>query len=87
MFTQYGKALADDKNDLRAHIGDRTGAAAHAHALSLDTGLDVWIRGKNVPTRAYRSVAAAYFAMQALHAYTTIWHVKIDGTRKLVYRR
>lgn len=87
MFTQYGKTLASDKNELRAHIGDRTGAAAHAHALSLDTGLDMRISGKNVPTRTYHSVAAAYFAMQALHAYTNIWHVKIDGTRKLVYRR
>lgn len=87
MFTQYGKTIANDKEALRAHIGDRTGATAHAHALSLDTGLDMLITGKNAPTRAYRSVAAAYFAIQAMHAYTSIWHVKIDGTRKLVYRR
>lgn len=87
MFTQYGKTLASDKNELHAHIGDLTGAAAHAHTLSLDTGLDMRISGKTVPTRTYRSVAAAYFALQALHAYTNIWHVKIDGTRKLVYRR
>lgn len=87
MFTQYGKTLANDKDELRAHIGNRTGASAHAHALSLDTGLDMLIIGKNAPTRAYRSVAAAYFAIQAMHAYANIWHVKSDGTRKLVYRR
>lgn len=87
MFTHYGKTLANDKDALRAHIGDRTGASAHARALSLDTGLDLRISGKNVPTRTYRSVAAAYFAIQAMHAYTNIWHVEIDGTRKLVYRR
>lgn len=87
MFTQYGKTLANDKEDLVAHIGDRTGATAHARALSLDTGLNMRISGKSVPTRTYRSVAAAYLAMQASHAYTSIWHVKIDGTRKLVYRR
>ncbi len=87
MFTQYGKTITNDKDALQAHIGDRTGATAHAHALSLDTGLDMRVTGKSMPTRTYHSVAAAYYAMQAMHAYTNIWHIKDDGTRKLVYRR
>lgn len=76
MFTKYGKTLANDKDDLVSHIGDRTGAAAHAHTLSLDTGLDMRISGKNVPTRTYRSVAAAYFALQALPCHPPPRHTR-----------
>lgn len=85
-FTDYGKSIAD-----RPAPTNETGAAAHARACQKDDGLAILLTGRDVNgrrfTRTARSVSGAYFTMRAMYGLERAWHVRDDGTRRLICRR
>lgn len=88
-FTTYGQALAKAEPVPAPHpLG---GATAHMHACSHDSGTEIVLTGKDSRGKSFRmtakSVYAAYMKMEAAWGLNRAWHVREDGTRKLVIVR
>lgn len=87
-FTTYGKQAA--KAEPVPAITE-TGATAHMLAAGHDAGMTVLLTGADVYgrriVREARSVYGAYFTMRAMWGIQRAWHVREDGTRKLLISR
>lgn len=88
IFTAYGKALAAAEP---IPTLTSTGATAHAEAIAYDAGIRVLITGRTYDgkrfSRSARSVYGAYAAILALGGAQRAWHVREDGTRRLILTR
>lgn len=85
-FTPYAINLAQSEPVPAPHpLG---GATAHMHACQYDAGKVVVLTGKDVNGKRIRkearSIYGAYMTMRAMHGLTRAWHVREDGTRKLL---
>lgn len=87
-FTKYGQELA--AQEAMPEIQE-TGASAHAKACAYDTGTRVVLTGRDAHGKRFRrealSVYGAYMQATALWAVERAWHVREDGTRRLVFSR
>ena len=86
-FTEYGKKLAKEQPMFTT---EKTGASAHAEACSYDCGTNIRLIGETREKRFYRSaksVQGAHATAQACWGINSAWHIREDGTRKLIFRR
>lgn len=88
-FTPYGQTLAQSEAVPAPHpLG---GATAHMKACEYDAGKTVLLTGKTVNGKAFRmsahSIYGAFMKAQAAHGITRAWHVREDGSRKLLFSR
>ena len=88
-FTAYAKNLAQSEPVPEAHpLG---GATAHMHACNYDAGKTVLLTGKDTNGKSFqkeaKSLYGAFMMMQAAHGLQRAWHVREDGSRKLLIRR
>lgn len=87
-FTAYGKALAATE---RRFTSTEIGATGHMLACQYDTGLQILLTGTDASGRSFQrsasSVFGAYMQAQAAWGIERAWHLKADGTRKLLFRR
>lgn len=88
-FTEYGIALAEQEGTDYPDFGE--GASAHMAACNHDTGLTLRLCGLDVHGHRFafeaQSVLGAFMKMKAASGVNNAWHVREDGTRKLVIRR
>lgn len=88
-FTKYGKEMAATEPVPEPHpLG---GATAHMKACEYDAGLRVRLIGKDVDgkrvVKEAKSVYGAFMMAEALWSLNTAWHLREDGTRRLLMRR
>ena len=88
-FTAYAQNLAQSEPVPAPHpLG---GATAHMHACNYDAGKRIVLTDKDTNGKAFRmeakSLYGAFMKMQAAHGITRAWHVRSDGTRKLLITR
>lgn len=88
-FTKYGQSMAKVEPAMPNPKG-LTGASLHMAACGFDTGLSVVLtgtaNGKRVRKTA-KSVYGAYAVMHAVWGVSNAWHVRPDGTRRLLIQR
>jgi hypothetical protein len=87
-FTKYGKALAAEETIPERHpLG---GATAHMAACAYDSGITVRLIGKDAYgktfTNSAKSVYGAYNTAKAVWGIHSAWHIRADGSRKLIFR-
>jgi hypothetical protein len=97
MFTKYGKKYVESKREelhasLAEHLGDRTGASGHVHALICPSlkGEEkiVWeVTGQEIEIREHFSFNACWADATARRGVTSIWQLRPDKPRTLVWRR
>lgn len=87
-FTKYGKAQAQAEP---IPTITATGATAHMEACQYDAGMEVVLTGQDVNGKRFRktakSVYGAYATMRAVWGLQRAWHVRPDGTRRLLMQR
>lgn len=88
-YTEYGKALA--KAEVRFHPNGATGATAHMKACEHDAGIKVKLIGRDVNGKKFtmeaKSVEGSHMKALACWGLNTAWHLREDGTRRLLWRR
>jgi hypothetical protein len=87
-FTSHGRTLAAAET-VPTITG--TGATAHMRAIEYDAGIRVLLTGRDAGGRRFRrearSVFGAYATAGALWGINRAWHVRDDGTRRLIFAR
>lgn len=88
-FTAYGKTLAKTEPVPTAHpLG---GATAHMHACQYDADNRIVLTGHDANGKAFRmeaqSLYGAFMKARAAWGIERGWHVREDGTRRLVFKR
>jgi hypothetical protein len=88
-FTEYGKTLA--KGETRFDPQGATGATAHMKACQHDAGIKVKLIGRDVNGKKFtmeaKSVEGAFMKARAAWGLNSAWHLREDGTRRLIFRR
>ena len=93
-FTKYGTDLAAREEADRIKYmrpENAAGASAHARAAAFNVGLNILLVGNDLHGKrfTYRagSVSGAYFTAGAMWGIKRAWHIREDGTRRLIFRR
>lgn len=85
-FTVYGRAQAGAEPKMPEPT--IPGATAHMEACGYDTGKKIVLTGTDFNGKKFRkeakSVYGAFATMRAVAGLTRAWHIREDGTRRLL---